>query len=703
MDSAGNAAAGATAVLAAQQPTRRPLPPAPWRQMPPVGSPEAPYPPRPGEAPRDHARELEAEIEIVHQALDEARRRLREVEAARDAEARNRAAADAEIVRQRNEAAELLGRVRWLERALGESQQQNRHQHDQLQELASRVEALVADGQRRQQAAAAEVQRAQQAAATRVALAEHEAREAAEAAARHKAQADARCAELSGEVTTHRRAAEELRQTVDTLRAELDAVVVPLHDTIAQLRDELTDVAAERDRARLECIELEAELNRLLTQPTPAELVEPEDVDSDYVQPELPEAADAEPAYEEAAYEEAAYAQADVQPDLAGNYPAALVPGRDLHGWQRDALDAWLSANHRGVVETVTGVDRQRLAQWAIARALDDGGKAMVLVSSADRAERRYDELREALPGHRVGMYIGRLRSAEFDVVVATADAAAKERVFEGTGHLLVLADDLHDVTAAELAAALDDSFERRLALSSEYDGTDSDASAYLAAYFGDVVFRLDHDRAVAEDALAGFDIALIEVSFTDDERAAYEEADRQVRELADRLVSNFGVPVDDFAAEVEARAAAWSGRARSTARSYLSAVASRAEVMSRCAAKDVVARTLIHFPGAAHALVFSSATVGRADLVGSKSGSDFAIALSASGSKREMAERLGRLTGSGPSGSRRRLAVIYVAGTVEDDRCDGNVTHLSDITPHACRIRRFDNTMLDELADFLS
>jgi hypothetical protein len=639
--------------------------------MPPVGSPEAPYPPRPGEAPRDHAAELESEIEHLRATLDDVVRLLREAETARDTEARTRAAADAEVLRQRGEHAEMLGRLRWLERALSEAQHEVQHRHEQLQLLAGQAQTAIA-----------EARRTQEASAHRVEIAEQESRQAAESAAAYVEQADARWAALVDESAGHELAAEELRRSLAALRAEAEALTEPLRDTIMQLRRDLAEitidrdqVAADRDLARRECVELEAELNRLLFRPTEDEV-----------------ASDPTPAE-------------PVEPDVAPDYPVSLVPGLDALPWHAAALDAWAAAKHRGIIESVAGVDRRRLARWAIARALDDDLKVLVLVSSAVLVERWYDDLREALPINRVGKYLGRggPRSGEFDVVVSTVDAAAKESIFGFAGNVLVLVDEVEDFGIAELSVAFDEIFDRRLGLTAQYERDDYGVATYLAPYFGEVVFRLGYERAVAESAIAGFDLALIGVALTTGERASYEETDHQVREAAAKLLSDFAVPADDFAAEVEVLAGGRGGHARSAARTYQKAVAKRDEVLARAAAKDVVARTLIHLPGAAHALIFSTATVGNAELVG-KPGASFGIALNASGSKREMAERLGRLTsGESSDGLRRRLAVVYVEDTVEDDRAADNVTFLADVAPHAHVVRRFDSTMLDDLADFLS
>jgi superfamily II DNA or RNA helicase len=632
--------------------------------MPPVGSPEAPYPPRPGEAPRDHGRELEAENEALHQALDEAVARLREAESSRDNEGRSRAAADAEIMRQRGEAAEMLGRVRWLERALTEAQHHAQHGDDLLQQLTAQL-----------QSASADAQRIHEAAARQVAIAEQQAHEATESAARYVEQADARWSSLVDEAAMYESAADELRRALEAERAEFEAVTAPLNLAIERLHSQLAVAVDERDLARRECVEVEAELNRMLFRPSPEELAD----ELPFVEP----------------------VEAVDTPD----YPVSLAPELDALPWQRDALAAWAAANHRGVIEAVSGVDRRRLAQWAIARALDDDLKVLLLVPSGDRVDRWHDELRTALPINRVGTYLGRggIRSGEFDVVVATVEAAAKESVFGFAGNVLVIADEVEGFGTAELSIALDDIFDWRLGLTAMYERDDHGVAAYLAPYFGEVVFRLGYERALDESAIADFDLALIGVSFTPGERASYDEFDQQVSEAAAKLISDFAVPADDFAAEVEVLAGGRGGHARSAARTYQKAVAKRDEVLARAAAKDVIARTLIHMPGATSALIFSAATIGRADLVGGKAGANFGIALNASGSKREMAERLGRLTGSGPSGARRQLAVVYVENTVEDDRFVGNATHLADVMPHANAVGRFDNTMLDELADFLS
>ncbi|HVW80969.1 MAG TPA: hypothetical protein VHB69_08545 [Mycobacteriales bacterium] len=413
--------------------------------------------------------------------------------------------------------------------------------------------------------------------------------------------------------------------------AQADARWAVMGETLAQLEHSLAEAVAERDLARHDCAMLQAELDQLMS---------------------LPAATD----------------------ELPADSPAAETGPVGALDWQSEALAAWVTAKHRGVIESVPGADRRGIARRAITEARADGLKAVVLVATAELAEVWHDDLCTALPDDRVGKYVGgALSSNQFDVLVATVDAAARQSVLRCDSDVLLVADEVDTFATAERAVAFDEAYARRLGLSSFYQRDDDGIATYLTRYFGDVVFRLGYERAFAESAVAGFDLALIEVSFTAEERAAYDEHDAQVRD------------------------------SEPTTQAHLQGIARRAEVLSRAAAKDAVARTLIHFPGAAHALIFSAATIGNADLVGGRNGAEFAIALSASGSRREMAERLGRLTGSGPEEVRRRLVIVYVGDTAEDDRCDGNVTYLSDITPYASNVRRFDATMFDELADFLT
>ena len=118
---------------------------------------------------------------------------------------------------------------------------------------------------------------------------------------------------------------------------------------------------------------------------------------------------------------------------LYEEHPVSLTHDIKLVAWQQEALGAWSDAGFRGVVESVTSEGNNQLAYWAIGRALDNSMKVLVLAPTAERVEQWYDGLRAALPINRVGKHGGKggPRTAAYDVVVATAQAAAKEHMFE--------------------------------------------------------------------------------------------------------------------------------------------------------------------------------------------------------------------------------------------------------------------------------
>lgn len=689
MDEAGVSPASALAVLPEQRVTPRPLPPAPWDQMPAVGSPNAPYPPPPpGTAPPAvpgitlKTGERDAALELLRRSLADTRRWLQEAETARDFEVQARGIADAEVTRQRAEIAELVARIHWFETTLAETDQQAHQWYEHAQHVEGQLRALGADAAYAQQEAARELALADQrtrdaieaakqqieeselrswdaieAAHLRAANAEQRAQWATDRAAQYVEEADARWAELANEAAMHESTADELRRTVADQRAEFEAITGPLGETIARLREELAAASSDRDLARRECVELEAELNRLLYRPTEDELA-------------------IDPAPEPA------------EPAVADDYPVSLTPGLDALQWQRDALAAWGAADHRGVVEAVAGADITRLAQWAIGQALDEGMKVLVLAPNADHVDAWHDELRDTLPIHRVGKHSGRsdARSGEFNVVVATAEGAAKDSIFGLATDVLVIALDVDDYATPELSVALDEIYDWRLGLTDCCERGDDGIATYITPYFGQMIFRLGYQQALEDGAVAGYDIALVAVTLRDDERRAYDEADRLANELTAKLVNNFAIPAApaaDFDAEVDALAHGWAGAGRSAARGYQKVIAQRDEILATCVAKQAVLHTL---DGLNARVLVLARSDSRADVTDGQA--DLGIVLTASRSRREMGARLGQLIGRESDGRFSRLVVVYAEDTVEDD---GDATYLSAIAPYANSVHRFD------------
>ncbi|MEF8853552.1 MAG: DEAD/DEAH box helicase family protein, partial [Haloarculaceae archaeon] len=208
----------------------------------------------------------------------------------------------------------------------------------------------------------------------------------------------------------------------------------------------------------------------------------------------------------------------------------ALSSAYDLREYQRRALEAWLDAGRRGVVELPTGSGKTVVAIAAMER-LDT--PTLVVVPTVDLLEQWEREL-----AREFDCPVGRLGGGEQrveDVTVSTYDSAYLRAEELGDQFGLVVFDEAHHLggegyrSIARLLAA-----PARLGLTATFERPDG-AHEVVADLLGPVVARLDADD-LAGDHLAPYDIKRIEVDLTPEERETY---DRHQETFTDYLASS--------------------------------------------------------------------------------------------------------------------------------------------------------------------
>ncbi|HEX3705178.1 MAG TPA: DEAD/DEAH box helicase family protein [Mycobacteriales bacterium] len=563
--------------------------------------------------------------------------------------------------------------------------------------------------------------------------------------------AQQRCAELATELRNNtydaERATTERSSDLTDDSVDDELATDDLYDPLGQQRAELERVRAERDAARRQAAALEAELEGLIDEPHA--LDNSEQARSLCASEPLPYPS--EGTADDAA---AVRTHSTSAPAASDDHPVSLAAEIDLDPWQREALAAWADGAHRGVVEAITEEGRTRLAYWAIGQALDLGMKVLVVVPSVDGVEQWHRGLREALPINRVAKHTNGkdARLASYDVVVSTAESAAKGSVFGPHFEGLLVAVDVHALGTAAAAPALDRAYSARLGITAAYERDDDGIATYLDPYFRGVSFRLWYGRALEEKVVAPFDIALVSVPFGAAEQVEYDACEKHVKDLRAELVNDFGLPAKPFAAlrrNVEKLAAGRAGPARTAARNYQKAVAKRDELVANSTVRDPILRALAsRVRGSEGALVFTSTQQAaahtsrvlegqgcptsmhsgpergarRADgsrdddsevflVAGRHAGADgdgpsdvdLAILVGASRSKRQMIQRLDQVITKKPDGRHGHLVVVYVEGTVEDDHTSDEAPVITTVMARAARIGRFSAGETDGLLDFLA
>jgi len=407
----------------------------------------------------------------------------------------------------------------------------------------------------------------------------------------------------------------------------------------------------------------------------------------------------------------------------------------ELRDWQARALAAW-SMTGRGVVEAVTGSGKTRLALAAVRLVVERGGGVLVLVPTLGLQDQWVRELGPVVPRGRIGR-LGGGRADDLDghtVLVATPQSAAELPIAPPHGLPgLIVADEAHRFGAPTWGGALKPEYTHRHALTATFEREDDGVADVLEPYFGGVVHRYGYADAARDGTIAPFDLTLVGVPLTPQERERHDLLDGRIRRLTGSLAAGSGLPRDPraliaalSAMVADAERTGRDGPQVRAAREYLSAVRERravaagavrkAEVVAGLAPALAVRRTLAFTDtieqaesvvavlrrGGAPASVLHGgleerqrrsrlARFGRGELVALAAprvldegvdlpDADLALALSAFRTRRHLIQRLGRVLRLKSDGRAAHLVLLHASGTLEDPARGGHHGFLEQV-----------------------
>jgi RNA polymerase primary sigma factor len=434
---------------------------------------------------------------------------------------------------------------------------------------------------------------------------------------------------------------------------------------------------------------------------------------------------------------------------------AGVAERHELYRWQLDALVAWMRCGRRGVIEAVTGSGKTDVAIAAIVDARRRGRFVLVLVPSRVLMEQWYGRLTVALPDARIGRLgdSGRDQPDGCDVLIATRHSAASHRpVPPGDGGGLLIADECHGLGGGILRRALLRDYTERLGLTATLERADDAVADLLLPYFGGICFRYGFEEAIADGVCARPRVAFVGVRLTDEERAEYIASEQRLVTARAHLRGVRGMPLTpfgDFIAAVSHLAERDSGPDGRAARDYLDVFAQRRQIVAQSRGKYELLGRLAPAIGAADGTLLFTETVRganhainrldplvdielitgstargqRKEILGDLRGrkldavaaprvldegidvpdADLGIVMSASRTRRQMIQRMGRILRRKKPGGRARFVIMFARDTLEDpalrvDR-DGFVEEIERIS-EATGI--FDEDTFDELEGFL-
>lgn len=414
-----------------------------------------------------------------------------------------------------------------------------------------------------------------------------------------------------------------------------------------------------------------------------------------------------------------------------------------LHAWQAEALDAWAKHGRQGVVEAVTGTGKSRVGVEAIREALADDFDVVVVVPTTALVEQWERTLKNAgIAGVLTTLAGSRPTWLRHQVIVGTVQALYQAHPQRADGKVLIVADECHRYGAAEWSRALAAGYRRRLGLTATFERND-EGIAVLQGYFGGgPVFRIGFPEAIRTSVVARYDVKLMGVDLTPEERLAYDDAEDRVRETRIKLLAA-DFPAQPFGAFMTEVQRAAEGDPDPTiedvARRYLKAFSDRVDVMASAQGKSEAMDLLAPAVGSSRgALVFTrrkeaaeelaetlrdhgvaahpihsghTATQRRERLAGLKTGRlqalvaptvldegvdvpdvDLGIVMSGSKSRRQMIQRMGRVLRRKADGRKATFIVVFARGTAEDlSAADGQEGALDLILESADKVFHLD------------
>ncbi len=431
------------------------------------------------------------------------------------------------------------------------------------------------------------------------------------------------------------------------------------------------------------------------------------------------------------------------------------APTRSLYRWQHNALEAWHECGRRGVIEAVTGSGKTDVAIAAIIDAVDRGLFVLVIVPSRVLMEQWNERLNTSMPGREIGR-LGdgyRDRPIDCDVLITTRHSAAA-RVPLPPGELggLLIADECHGFGGAILRKSLLPEYVERLGLTATLQRSDDAVESILLPYFGGISYRYGFVDAIADGVCAHPRIAFVAVPLTREERDEYDATEAKIVDSRRALRQIPGVPHAPFGAFLAAVAHLAehdAGPGGSAANEYLAALGSRRDIVASSSAKYETLGSFAPAIKAADGTLLFTETVraanhaivrldphiqieiitggtgrrdrgailedlrdGKLDAVAAPRvldegvdvpNANLGVVISASRTRRQMIQRMGRILRRKPLGSGARFVILFAADTLEDPRMtDGRDGFLEEIEHIAESTRIFKPNETEALAKFL-
>jgi superfamily II DNA or RNA helicase len=221
-------------------------------------------------------------------------------------------------------------------------------------------------------------------------------------------------------------------------------------------------------------------------------------------------------------------------------HTAATPPPGGLREWQATALEAWLTAGRRGIVEVATGGGKTRFALACAAALSHETPTIQVVVPTTALADQWFVSITEETDASASEVAFLNSRAGapdlkRFNITVINSARALDPQIWQEASRFLIV-DECHRAASSENSKALAGNAIASLGLSATPDRQyDDGLTEILVPALGPVIYRYGLREASRDRILNNFTLTNVRVPLTDEEQHDFTQATRRVAKAMSR------------------------------------------------------------------------------------------------------------------------------------------------------------------------
>ena len=225
-----------------------------------------------------------------------------------------------------------------------------------------------------------------------------------------------------------------------------------------------------------------------------------------------------------------------------------------LRTWQKEAMSAWESNSHVGVIEAVTGSGKSLVGILSAARAIDEGMAVIIVVPKKVLQEQWISELKKYFTGYGIVGGIGGEYGNTYSwrsttpragkIVVAVVNTLANNLDLHPSADVktLLIADEVHNYSGESFRKVLNKNFVWRMGLTATLEPQDGRYFVF-ARYFGnEPIYTYDYKRALADKCVSSYSVMLIRVEMNQEKFRLYAQWSSYAKHYRERIIERTGI-----------------------------------------------------------------------------------------------------------------------------------------------------------------